>query len=486
MGGASTDGVLALLDLHVAVLDENIQAVREECAGLRARADLGAMQAFATALCAERLGEPLPPPPTPDTSSLAATATSASVLRLYGAKNDEDRRRLLAMASALEGSLESEPAAEVRAVRAAIAAEVHYALGEADEAQRLSLRSIEASVREVDVRGTAWHRLSFTSKDSLGFLAPHLAWLPWEPFAHANAGRVRDPASYREGSHRAAALATHGYWMLAYGDSLLIVGDVVGASAVAAEAESPSLTVRVLRADGRLRGALDTAASELSKLEARPDTSLEASRLALYGAELAQILERPPEHMTGYVDRFLMPDPPVLSKGVVPMFASLAACLQTPAPLGPRCVARIDVLYRAGHFGAGYVGAAEAIAGARAYVAGDYAGAARSWRPMLARSNVGSENMRPSIADAFDRAGFPDLADRVDAVAVGVDNVALPIESQSVPSLALERSARRALARGDCATAKRYAQHLIDKWELADEVPPAVDRMKKLLTRCSR
>jgi hypothetical protein len=166
------------------------------------------------------------------------------------------------------------------------------------------------------------------------------------------------------------------------------------------------------------------------------------------------------------------------------MFASLAACLQTPPPLGPRCVARIDALYRAGHFGAGYVGAAEAIAGARAYIAGDYAGAARSWRPMLARSNVGSENMRPSIADALDRAGFPDLADRVDAV--GVDNVVIPMESQSVPSLALERSAHRALVRGDCATAKRYAQHLIDKWELADEVPPAVDRMKKLVARCSR
>jgi hypothetical protein len=483
--GASIDAALALHDLHVAILDENLEAVRDECTGLRTRTDLGGMQAFATTLCAERLGEPLPPRPAADTSSLPATATSASLLRLYGARSDADRRQLLEMARSLEASLDAEAELDVRALRAAVAAEVHYALGDSDEAQRWALTSVVASARETDVRGTAWHRLSFTSKDDrLGVLAPHIAWLPWEPFAHDNAGRLRDPEARRDGAHRAAVLGMRGYWVLAYGDSLLNVGDVVAASAVAAEAHSPSLTVRVLRADGRLRGALDTAVSELAGLPARPDTSLEASRLAVYATELSAILEHPPTHMESFVARFLTPEPPVFSKGAVPFFLALSACLQAPTAVGAPCVARIEQMFRAGHFGAGYVGSAEALEGAKAYVAGDFAAAARAWRPLVARSSVGSENIRTSIADAFDRTGSADLADRVDAT--NVDNPALPMESQAVPSLALARAAKRALARGDCAMAKRYAQRIVDKWELADEVPPVVDRMKKLVARCSR
>ena len=483
--GASIDAALAMHDLHVAILDENLEAVRDECAALHARTDLGAMQAFVTTLCADRLGEPLPPRPAADTSTLEATATSASILRLYGARSESDRKQLLDLARSLEASLDAEPVLEVRALRAAIAAEVHYTLGDADEAQRWALASIIASPREVDARGTAWHRLSFTSNDDrLGVLDAHAAWLPWEPFAYFNSARLREPAARREGAHRGSVLAMRGYWVIAYGDSLLNAGDTVAASAVAAEAHSPSLTVRVLRADGRLRGALDTAVSELARLPARPDTSLEAARLAAYAIELSAILEHPPAHMESFVARFLAPEPPVFSKGAVPFFLALSACMQTSAPVGPRCIARIDEMFRAGHFGAGYVGSTEALEGAKAYVAGDFAGAARAWRPLVARSSVGADNIRTPIADAFDRTGAADLADRVDAA--NVENPGMPMESQAVPSLALERSAHRALARGDCATAKRYAQHLIDKWELADEVPPAVDRMKKLIVRCSR
>jgi hypothetical protein len=476
LAGASIEAALALHDLHVAVLDENVEAIRSACDDVRARSDLGGMQAFATALCAERLGEPLPPRPAPDRSSLQAIATSASTLRLYEPKSDADRAQLLAMAGELEAGLDAEPRLEARALRAAVAAEIHHALGDADAAQRWALASILASPKQVDVRGTAWHRLSFTSKDDrLGVLSAHVGWLPWEPFAHSNAARVAgDPASFREGSHRAAALAMRGWWIVSYGDSLLAAGDVVAASAIAAEAHSPSLSVRVMRADGRLRGALDAAVDELARLPARPDTSLEGARLAAQASELSAILERPPLHMQDFVARFLAPEPPVFSKGAVPFFASLSACMQTPNPLGTRCVARVGEMFRAGHFGAGYVGTAEAMKGAELYVAGDYAGAARAWRALFARSSVGTDNVRGAVADAFDRAGDPDFADRVDG----------PALESATPSLALARAARRAVARGDCAAARRLAQRLIDKWELADEKPPAVDRTRNLVARC--
>jgi len=478
-GGASVDAALALHDLNVAALAENPEAVREECGSVRARLDLGEMRPFVAAFCADRLGEPLPPRPDLDERSLGALATSAAALRVYDVSADADRARLLGVARSLESDLDGEPSLAVRALRAAMAAEVRYALGDADGAQRAALSSIQASPKEVDVRGTAWHRLSFTSKDTRqSVLAPHTGWLPWEPFAHYNSGRVKgDPASLREGAHRASALGGRSYWLVNYGEIVLSGGDVVGASAVAAEAHSPSLTVRVMRADGQLRGALQMAITEIGAMPARLDTSLEASKLAAQAAELSAILELPSPAVEDFVNRFVVPEPSIFSRGVVPLFASLAACVQSPNPLGTRCVKRIAELFRAGHFGAGYVGAADAIEGAGRYVAGDFPGAARAWRGVFGRSSIGLEQLRTPLADAFDRAGDPDVAERVDAPA---------IEEAALPSLALVRAATRAARRGDCGTARRLALILVDKWDLADEKPPAVDRMKKLAARCAR
>jgi hypothetical protein len=354
---------------------------------------------------------------------------------------------------------------------------VLYALAEGDDASRLALLSISASPREVDVRGTAWHRLGFTSRDRLGVLDPYAAWLPWQPFAQANTGRIKaDNGSTREGAHRAAALAGGGYWVIYYGEQLINTGDMVGASAVAAVAHSASLTVKVLRAEGRLRGALDAGIEALAKISAGSSESTEAARLAADTAQLAAILERPSPQVQEFYDRFLVPDPPPFSKGVIPFFSALSACVQAPRPTSVRCVSRLGELFRAGHFGAAYIGSAEAMAGAEKYVAGDLAGATRAWRPILLRSVLTMELMRDSIAGAYDRVGDPAFAARVDAPA---------LEEGARMSLAVVRAAQRAEKAGDCAGAVRYATRVIDKWEPADEKPPCVDRMKKLVLRCS-
>jgi hypothetical protein len=86
------------------------------------------------------------------------------------------------------------------------------------------------------------------------------------------------------------------------------------------------------------------------------------------------------------------------------------------------------------------------------------------------------ELMRDSIAGAYDRVGDPAFAARVDAPA---------LEEGARMSLAVVRAAQRAEKAGDCAGAVRYATRVIDKWEPADEKPPCVDRMKKLVLRCS-
>jgi len=478
-GGASVDAALALHDLHVAILDENPQAVREECASVRSRGDAGpALTLFGAALCADRLGEPLPPRPALDATSPGALASSAATLRLYPVRTDEDHAQLVAAARALEEAGAKESGADARSLLAAVAAEVHYALADGDEARRLSLVSVQASPKEVDVRGTAWHRLSFTSTDNrVAVLGPHMAWLPWEPFPHHNMGKTRgDRAAVREGAQRAAALAGQGYWVVSYGEELIETGDLGRAAAVAAIAGSTSLTVRVMRAEGRLRGALDTAAAAIEHVPARTDTSTDAARLALQATELSAILEQPPTYMQGYFERFIAPEPSPLSKGVIPFFSSLTACVTTPNPTGARCVTRLGELFRAGHFGAAFIGAADVMVGAERYVAGDWAGAARSWRTAVTRSALGASMMRSPLAELFDRVGEPEAGDRVDAPA---------LEEGAAPSLALARAATRAQKRGDCVTARRLAQRLVDRWEATDETPPVVSRMKKLLARCS-
>jgi hypothetical protein len=477
MDGTTVEGALALHDLHVALLNENTDEVRGECAAVRARSDLGSMlETFARTVCADKLGEPVPAPPPARHESPAELATSASIARLRPAKGAEDRARLEHMARSLEEASAREPGSEARALLAAVASEVWYSLAEGEQAHRLALLSVQASPRQVDVRGTAWHRLAFTSRDRLGVLDPHAAWLPWEAFAHANIGRLkRDPASAKEGAHRAAVMAGGGYWVINYGEILVDVGDTTRASAVAAVAHSPSLTVKVMRAEGQLRGALEAGISALANLPATTAESGEAARLAADTAELSAILERSPSHLQDFYDRFLAPDPPPFSRGVIPYFSALSACLQAPKPLAARCVGRIGDLFRAGHFGAAYIGAADALSGAEKYVAGDLAGATRAWRPMLSRAVLTVQLMRDVVAQAYDRAGDAAVADRADAFV---------LENDSYVCLAFVRAALRAGARNDCATARRYAQEVVDKWEAADEKPPSVDRMKKLIERC--
>lgn len=76
---------------------------------------------------------------------------------------------------------------------------------------------------------------------------------------------------------------------------------------------------------------------------------------------------------------------------------------------------------------------------------------------------------------------------RDDGRAVVLDFVdASALQDSALPSLALERAAVRAAKRGDCQTARRLAERLVDGRQLADEKPPSVDRMKRLASRCAR
>jgi hypothetical protein len=265
--------------------------------------------------------------------------------------------------------------------------------------------------------------------------------------------------------------------VVSYGEELVDSGDLGKAGAVAAIAGSASLSVLVMRAEGRLRGALDAAVAAIPQVPARLDMSTDAARTALQEAELSSILERPMDHMQEFFDRFIAPEPSPLSKGVIPLLSALGACVTTPKPLGPLCVARLGELYRSGHFGAAILGVGDVLAGAERYVAGDLPGAAKAWRSALTRTTLSYSTLRTPIAELFDRLGEPEIAGRVDAPA---------LEESALPSLALARAAVRAEKRGDCATARGFAGRILAKWEDADEKPPVVDRMRKLVARCTK
>lgn len=112
--------------------------------------------------------------------------------------------------------------------------------------------------------------------------------------------------------------------------------------------------------------------------------------------------------------------------------------------------------------------------GADAYAAADWKNAAAQWRTMFLTSIFTTEPLRNVVTTAFERANEIDLAEKSDQPA---------LDPQRPVTLAVVRAADRAAKRGDVAKAKELAQRVVDKWSAADERPPCVDRMRKILAK---
>ena len=82
--------------------------------------------------------------------------------------------------------------------------------------------------------------------------------------------------------------------------------------------------------------------------------------------------------------------------------------------------------------------------------------------------------LRVLPTEAFERAGEPDLAARLDARKLAYTFIAGVSE-------AAPREAKRALAAGDKARAKALAESVVQAWEVADVDVPAVAEMRALL-----
>ncbi len=85
--------------------------------------------------------------------------------------------------------------------------------------------------------------------------------------------------------------------------------------------------------------------------------------------------------------------------------------------------------------------------------------------------------MRIPMSVAFERAGDTELADRLDD---------LPIDKKITSpetDLCWVRKALRSEKRGDLPLAQKLAREFVDRWQTADEIPPAVTEMKRVLAR---
>jgi hypothetical protein len=152
-------------------------------------------------------------------------------------------------------------------------------------------------------------------------------------------------------------------------------------------------------------------------------------------------------------------------------------CTAAPGKVAERCLATVDALQKRGYLSGVFALDTGVIAGARRYVAGDFAGAAAAWKPLLRAPGDGLGALRDVVATALDRAGEPDLAEKVDAPSLagaGTFNGA---------DLAFVRAAIRAEKSGDHARARALAQRVVDAWAVADAPVPSVVEMRKILAR---
>jgi serine/threonine-protein kinase len=473
----TTEAALDVLDVTTALLVETDLATIRACerAG-RQRALKPEMAYLIRAVCHERLKRaPLPDEPPPvDTSSTGALVTTISAQRTRG--GPEATKKRVDQLRAAEPALKS---GDERAILLATAAELLYNIGDLAGAQSAARVAGQAAPKLVDPRGTPWHRLAYAAQFDRAIARVHAAWIPWEPIVMMNGmPRDGDLASRAKLHSRAAVLCQRGFYAAAYGEVLAARGKTEEARNIAERLDDDYLRVRAYVGDTQYRRGLELATRALAELPAEDLNAGKAFRLAAAGAEAARYLGRPAKFVDDLVRRFIEAEPPHVRVGVAPFFSLIYACLEAPKPVAGRCVARLRQLYQRGDFGGVVSTAPLVIDGAERWIAGDAAGAAKAWRPMLRQgAHVGQAPFRHVLAAAFDRASMTELATAVDAPFVQL------VEHQDAVDLAFARAALRAQKAGDLEQARKLARACVARWQHADDDVPLRKEMQALLTR---
>jgi hypothetical protein len=276
------------------------------------------------------------------------------------------------------------------------------------------------------------------------------------------------------GNRRAYLLSQRGYYANAYGESLLMHGQLEAARGIAERADDPLLRVRVIAGEARFAEVLRVVPAMIAKLAAADENAALAFRLAVIGINAALTLQKPADFIEDVINRFVLSEPHHVVDGVVPFISLVAACGLAPKPVGKKCIDRLTALRDAGKIPTIFSGSTTLLVGAGRFVEGDWAGATKAFRTLLRAPGWLQEPLHNFMAIAFERAGSPDLAEEIDAPVVGLVDAGGPAE------LAWVRAAKRAEKRGDMARAKKLAQAVIERWRVADEDIPSMKEMQRL------
>ena len=365
-----------------------------------------------------------------------------------------------------------------------VEAEFRLRAGQNDRARDLVLAGLSEEPR------VGWYVLMGATHSRTGQVSVARARAAWEP-SHPDGWNMLsftregiDPQTKLEYMRRAHAVAAGlSLYASQLGRMLVLAGEREEARALAARLVSgeermhlvgEGLAIDVEASEGRFAAALAKAEDRLFSV--RDFGRYDRGEVMIGGSavELAMVLGRQAEFADAFATKLILAEPPrILPTPIAAEHAVLACALASPATARP-CFARLRKLVDAEYFQGSFERTAPFLAGAERYAQGDFKGAAAAWRALAAEPPSGRTWL--ILGDGFDRAGEPDIAERLDERGPYMGML-------RGLSIAHPRMARRAAARGDVAAARDLAQKIVDAWSVADTPVPAVQEMRALLAR---
>jgi hypothetical protein len=442
-------------------------------------------------LCGYTLGQAVPRVERASIARFADPSPAAVAIRIR-IDHVANATSTLADAERLHAMRATEPTARGRAQLAAIESCVLTAV-RPQIARDLALLAVQSEPKNPEGGlCNSWEQLialdSDTSEADATWRAMQ-AWAPWNSYAwlekRFTAG-ARDPDALPM-LRRAYALSPFDTQIAGeLAGSYIARGDRAGARGIALalrggglvvhEVGSELLAIRVDISEARFRRALE-AAQRAARPSAGESGWARAQRfeIAWHAFELGVVLGRGRELADWVVAQFLDPEPTLLDGHLVSVPMRIpAVCVYASAP--DRCFARFRSL-RGALPGAVTPDTDDFMVGAERYAARDYAGAAQRWRPLLTGHLALGSALPDALVEVFERTGSEELAVRVD------DDVMKRAREFNGATLGHVRAARRAFARRDPETARRLAEQVIAAWSLADDQPPALAEMRRLVAQ---
>ena len=315
----------------------------------------------------------------------------------------------------------------------------------------------------------AWNLLSWVRANSNASPAA-IAWSPWNSEVYCFAAtRSNDPAKSVEYFRRTTLLATGTVWQEALAEFLVRDGGNDEAHAIAASLPGDAVQAYVDMGEGKIVSATKRAL-EVQK----SDDIYQATYAAWVLGDMTLLTGKPNTGLPELVTRLLDQHPERIHDNLLAEINLSIACMSAPRDLAQHCLKRMrevsgGVVFFEPTF----------LDGADRYVAGDFAGAARAWRPLVARPDWHLVFMHDLLATAFERGGDPENAERI-------DERFLKQKRFNGAEPAHVREALRAEKRGDFDKARALAKQVIDAWSVADTDVPAVAEMRKLVARLDR